>query len=308
MKKSFLLPLLAINFYHVMGGFDFIVLDKLTATISPAAVIFLRLLLAAVVLMLYAAARKISLRIKKADLLRVILCGGIGFALYYTLEATGIEKTSGSLASLILALIPFFGMVGDRIVFKNPISWKKGACACCSIGGVFLIVTGSSGADLTGTVYGIMIMFAAALAWTSYIILVKPLQENYDLIAITAVLFLVGTVFELPVFLASGPAEILKLGGFDWTILIASGIICIALGQVMYIYGVGRLSVTTVSLYANLLPLVTVIFSFLFFGQVLTIRQLIGGAVILTVVTLASILPDNGTPEPRESGKGEEHK
>lgn len=295
MKKSVLLPLLAINFYHVMGGFDFIVIDKLTETASPVTVIFLRLLLAAVILMAYAAVRKISLRIKKEDLLRVILCGGIGFALYYTLEATGIEKTSGSLASLILALIPFFGMAGDRLVFKNPISWKKGVCACCSLAGVFLIVTGSEGSNLTGTVYGILIMFAAALSWTSYIILVKPLQEKYDLIAVTAVLFLVGTIFELPFFLASGPAEILSLSGFDWTILIASGVICIALGQAMYIYGVGRLSVTTVSLYANLLPLVTVVFSFLFFGQILSLRQLLGGAVILIVVTLSSVLPDKGT-------------
>ena len=71
----------------------------------------------------------------------------------------------------------------------------------CSIVGVVLIAFGAAEAEIKGTVSGILIMLVAAMMWTLYIILVKPLEQKYNPVDLSAVIFAVGAVIELPLFL-----------------------------------------------------------------------------------------------------------
>ena len=74
---------------------------------------------------------------------------------------------------------------------------------------------------------------------------------------------------------------------------VGSAIICIIIGEFGYIYAIGKLSITMVSIFENVLPLTAVLFSLILFGTLLSGIQIAGGVVIMAAVTVMA-LKDKG--------------
>ena len=109
-------------------------------------------------------------------------------------------------------------------------------------------------------------MLVAAMMRTLYIILVKPLEQKYNPVDLSAVIFAVGAVIELPLFIISGPGQVVNLSVTLWLLIIGSSVGILAFGMVLYVYGVGKITVSTVSMYSNVLPVTAVIASFILFS------------------------------------------
>ena len=282
-------PLLAIIAVNFIWGLDFIVIEYMMEYVSPAIFTLSRLVIGTAVLLALVFIKHKGLHIKKEDWPRVFISGGVGMALYFTVENLGTGMTSASFSSLIMATVPVFGMIGDRIFFGNKITRTKVACVLASIAGVYLLVSGEPmGMNLKGTA----IMLAAALLWTFYIAYVKPLYDKYDLTTLLAGLFVSGLIVEIPLA-AFAPDPMMEFTSTGIILTVASAIVCIIIGEFGYVYSIGKLSVTMVSIFENVLPLTAVIFSLILFGTMLSGIQLIGGIVIMGAVTVMA-LKDKG--------------
>ena len=66
-------------------------------------------------------------------------------------------------------------------------------------------------------------------------------------------------------------------------------IFCSATGYFLYIYALDKLGVTTTILFVNLVPIVTVITSFILLHEKVTFIQLIGGAIIIFSVYMVTL-------------------
>ena len=100
--------------------------------------------------------------------------------------------------------------------------------------------------------------------------------------------------FQIPVAVISqtvAPAHI-EITPTGIIVTVLSAIVCITIGDVLDMYAVAGLSTTVVSAFENVLPVTTVIFSFIIFGAMLTGMQIIGGILILASVT-AITMTDN---------------
>ena len=128
-------------------------------------------------------------------------------------------------------------------------------------------------------------------------IIVKPLNEKYSMLTVTTALFISGTIVEIPIFLLYKPESVLGLSIGNWISIIAVAAVCITLGQLLYLIGVRRLSVTVSSIMMNLLPFVAIIVSWIVFREMLTPIQLTGGIIIIAGITFVAL--DGG----RESGE-----
>ena len=136
---------------------------------------------------------------------------------------------------------------------------------------------------------GLIAMLIAALFWAFYIVYVKPLQEKYDLLTLLTGLFISGALVSVPVALFTTEAGTINFTGTGIIITIITAIGCIIAGQFGYVYAIGKLSVTTVSIFENVLPLTTVLFSFILFHTMLSTQQIIGGIVIMAAVTVLAL-------------------
>jgi drug/metabolite transporter (DMT)-like permease len=191
-----------------------------------------------------------------------------------------------------MATVPIFGMIGDRLFYGNKITPLKVVCILASILGVYLLV---SGEPMGISAIGVLAMFAAAIAWTIYIVVVKPLYEKYDLLTLLTGLFLSGLIVQIPIVAVSQavthtPIVVTPMGIL---VTLATAIVCIIIGEFGYIYAVGKLSTTLVAAFENVLPVTAVIFSIFIFGKILTVTQIIGGVIILIAVTTIAFLERN---------------
>lgn len=288
-SKSIKKPLIAIVGVNFIWGFDFITIEYMMNYMSAAIFTLARLAIGSVILTACVFIFRGGLHIKREDLLRVFISGGVGMAIYFTVENFGTGMTSASFSSLIMATVPVFGMIGDRLFFGNKITPLKIACIAASILGVYLLV---SGEPMGASVIGTLAMFAAAIIWTFYIVYVKPLFDKYDLLTLLTGLFLSGLIVQIPIALISQKVTHMPISFTPTGILVtlATAIVCIIIGEFCYIYAVGGLSTTLVSAFENVLPLTTVIFSIFIFGTMLTGRQIIGGIIIMLSVTAIAFI------------------
>lgn len=296
-KHGKVAAVLATAYLPVAGGFDFVFIDYISAYIDSVSLVFIRAAASSIMLLAVHLIKEGPLRIAREDRGRLFIGGGLGIGIYYILEAIGISMTSAALSSLILALVPVFGLIGDRMIFKNKITPMKLTGVIASVVGVAVIILGTSGSKISGSLTGIGILIIACIIWAAYVIIVKPLNEKYSMLTVTTALFISGTIVEIPIFLLYKPESVLGLSIGNWISIIAVAAVCITLGQLLYLIGVRRLSVTVSSIMMNLLPFVAIIVSWIVFREMLTPIQLTGGIIIIAGITFVAL--DGG----RESGE-----
>ncbi|MBR6444780.1 MAG: EamA family transporter [Firmicutes bacterium] len=274
-------------YYPVSGGFDYIAIEYITRTISEPVLIFLRMLLAALIFLIIAFVREGGIRVERRDFKWMFLAGAVGVGLYYLVEAMAIHNTSASLSSLLLATVPLFGMVSDRIFFKNHLGKVKITGVLISIVGVAFCVC-FSGEDMSGNLLGVLLTLIAAALWAAYISFLKPL-EGYSAITQNAVMLLIAAVVLLPLFLVNDPSQVLMITGFQWVLIVVTTVSTVVIGLLTYVVATAHLTVTTMSLVANVLPIVSIIGSFFLLHTMLTPLQLVGGALIIGSVIAVAV-------------------
>lgn len=265
-------------------GFDIVGIEYMMQYMSSGMYTLIRLMLGSIILFIACKVKNGGLKIAKKDLLRFFLCGASAMSLYYTIEGFALEVISASMGSLLLATIPIFGIVGDRLIFKRKITTSKIICILISIAGVYLLVCG----DLTASkLFGLGLMMICAVLWTFQIIIIKPLHEKYDLLTILTGTFISGFIMQLPLTLVTGTRIEFTPDGI--AILLFTTVFCLVVAQAGYVYAIKHLSVTIVSAFENMLPVITIAISFFMYGTMLTPVQLIGAVLIIGSVTVLVI-------------------
>lgn len=255
-------------------------------TFSPMGLAFYRNLIALCFLLVIALVKKVSLKLHKKDVFRMIVVGLLGITLYHTFENYGIILTSPSVASIIIGTIPVFSMILDGLLSRGKFSLMTALSCSLSFVGVFLIIDKS---DLSSTSLGVLFMFFAVATWIGFNYTVKPLYGTYSKLTITFYQFLFGTLLLTPFGFQpiEGPIFTLQVMG---NLLFLSGL-CSALCFFLYIYALETLPITLTTLFVNCIPLVTFISSIFILKEGLSLPQLVGGFLIITAVCLPTLLP-----------------
>ena len=139
-NKSSFKPLIMIIGVNFLWGIDFIAIEYMMHYMSPAVFTLCRLAIGAVLLLIACFLFRGGLHIQKQDMLSVFIAGATGMSLYFTIENLGTGLTSASFSALIMATVPIFGMIGDRLVYGNRITPLKVICILASIAGVLVTI------------------------------------------------------------------------------------------------------------------------------------------------------------------------
>ena len=287
MNRTRMLAISAILFTTVLWGLSFVSIKITVAVIPPMTLALLRFLIASVLLIIMLKKLEPDTQLARKDMPLMALAGIIGVTAYFYFENNGVKLTTASAASMIIATIPIFTIVGDCIFFKTPLSLTKLISVVLSVIGVYCIVSVSLQDEVSGSLLGNLFMLGASLAWVVYSLATRPLSGRYSQLAVVTYQTLFGT-------LALVPFSILEAGewqAFNWDIvlhIIYLGVFCSALGYYLYVYAMDILGVGSISLFINLIPVVSVIGGFFILQEPVTALQLLGGAIILFSVYIAS--------------------
>lgn len=283
MNKRKLTAYLVLILVVIFWGVSFVSIKVVLQTMSPVVLAFVRYFIASVILVVVMLIKGRE-RINPKDYPRLIVSGIFAITLYFYFENNGILTVSANSASIIVAALPIAAIISDRIFYKTKISKVVMASILCSIFGIWLVI----GNDvISGSLTGYMFMFGSIIAWCGYLIFTKPLFKKYSNLTITTYQAVFGTVGFIPLL----PFENINLSmmnGNTLLNLLFLAILCSAFGNFGYNFAFKELDVSISTLFLNLCPVATFIFSFIVLGETLTLSQVVGAVIIIGAVYIAT--------------------
>ena len=293
-------PDVAIVLLVLIWGSNFSVVKAALSEFSPLAFNSTRFVLASLLLALFLAATRASVRFQREDVIRLVGLGLLGNVVYQVLFIYGIDWTRAGNAALMLSTVPLIVTVLSVGLKHETIGRAGWAGVFLSIAGIGLILWGSSrglsfGSD---TVRGDLTMLASALAWSLYTVLSSPYVRKYGTLPVTAFTMWTGTAGL--VALSSGALAAQDWGSISagaWGGLVFSGALSIALAYILWYYGIRHLGSSRTAVYSNTVPVVALIVAWIALGEVPTWVQVAGTALILGGIALARLRRSPATEE-----------
>ena len=285
LSNSKLLVYLVSVFAIILWGISYIWTDILIKLDIPVFYfVFVRILLAGIILFLFNAASGRVTRIHRKDLPKFLLLALFEPFIYFLCESYGLKETgSPTLSAMIIATIPLFSIVAGRLFFNERINIVNIAGIILSLSGICLVVMSK---DQIGenVVIGIILLVIAVLSEVGHASVTKSLSKNYCSQVIVMYQFLIGSVYLLPLFITKG------LDNFSLRYLSAEvlypifclAFLCSSLAFSLWVSTIKSLGVAKSSIFSALIPVVAAIVAWILGHESLNVRQAIG--ILLSTV------------------------
>jgi len=282
-----LVAILALSVPILAWGLSFPSIKAALVEFPPMTLALGRFVLAGAALGLVYRVRGPRARLAPRDRGALVFSVSTGITLYFLCENYGLQRVPASVASLIVAGIPVLTLLAERVVRGRRLGAVGVAATLASFVGSALLV-GVPGDAGSGDPWGTLLMFGAALAWVAYLFSMKPLQEGYPNLAVTAWQMVLGAVSFVPFALAEAPLWRWPSAA-GWGHLAFQGLVCSAASYLAYNHALERLGLRIASLALNLVPPVTAVASYLLLGEVLGAWQWTGGSLVLGAVAAVAL-------------------
>ncbi len=257
---------------------------------SPLTTIYFRLLISFVVLFFFGYATGQLKPIQKKDRWLFLGSALLNPFLYFVGENYGLSLVSASLSAIIVATIPLFAPFAAYYFYKERLKPINIVGLLISFGGLLMILINKH-FSLNANPWGIALLFLAVFSAVFYVVALKKLTVNYNPVTIITWQNMLGSLFFLPFFLLiDGPTFVtIRPGILPVVSLLMLGIFASSVAYVLYTYVVKYLGVIKSSLYTNLIPVFTVIFSFYMLGEQFSLKKVVGMLVVIIGVVLSEI-------------------
>lgn len=272
---------IGLTFVTLMWGASFVSIKICMTVFGPAYLAFFRYLLTSILIFI---ALKISgkfEKIQKNDFFRLFMSGIFGVTIYFWCENSAVLRISSNEASILIGTIPLFSLIFNRIIYKSKITKRNLLSIVFSIAGIYLII---GGAAFSLNILGYALMFMAAVSWSTYQFTTKPLFKKYSDMTITMYQSFFGFLGFLPI-LRYDYFEISKMNVNVMIHFLFLTLFCSAIATYLYLYSQKTLGINITSVFLNLIPVFTFVFSFLFLGEVLSVVQLVGAVIVIVAVS-----------------------
>jgi drug/metabolite transporter (DMT)-like permease len=215
----------------------------------------------------------------------IIVASGFLFAADLTLWHWSLKLTSVTNSTLLSNLAPLFVTLAAHFIFKERITRTFLIGLFLGLGGMAVLVGKSF---QFGHLKGDLLAVLTAVFYAGYLLTVKQLRESMDPITVMAW----SGLFSCPCFFLVAVLTgdtLIPASVQGWTILAALALMSHVGGQTLIAYALGRLPASFSSIALLLQPVVAALLAWPILGEPVTMRQVIGGIIILGGIALARL-------------------
>jgi drug/metabolite transporter (DMT)-like permease len=215
----------------------------------------------------------------------MIVASGFLFAADLTLWHWSLKLTTVTNSTLLSNLAPLFVTLAAHWLFHEKITLLFLVGLFLGIAGMAVLVGTSF---QFGNVKGDLLAVLTAVFYAGYLLSVKQLRRHMDPITVMAW----SGLFSAPCFLAVAVLTgdtLVPASVQGWIILRALALVSHIGGQTLIAYALGRLPASFSSITLMLQPVVAALLAWPILGEPVTLRQAIGGIIILAGIALAHL-------------------
>jgi drug/metabolite transporter (DMT)-like permease len=262
----------------------------LNSGVSPTMLVFFRLTIVTLFIFPVFLITKQFKKILKKDLKLFLLMALFEPFLYFISEANGIKLVSPNIAAIIIATIPLFLPFFARIILKEKLSIINYLGIAVSFSGVLLIIF-DKGGKVSASPLGLIYLFFAVFSAVGYTIIAKQMLSRYSPIFLSALKILIAWVYFIPVFLIFDLPKIQLVTFSEKTIILiaALGIGGNLIAYYFFNNSIKNIGASKSSIFSNLIPVFTVIFSFYILHEVMPVTKLGGIGLALCGIYISQI-------------------
>ena len=282
---NFLFPLLA----AIIWGGNTIITKLCAESLSPIEISFYRWTLAVIVLTPFALRDVLkNMQLTKGVVGKLIVLGMLGGVIFQTIAYYAAHFTSATNMGIIQALVPLVALILAMLLLRHKTNAAALLGLTISIFGVIVVVSkGDLGLLIQqGLNKGDGLMLIGVLAFSLYSLLLNKWKLTVPLIQSAYIQAIVATVALLPLYAFGAHHELTAMDGFYITF---AGLGASIMAPLLWMTGVARLGAARVSLFFNLVPVVTALLATVFLTESITSSALLGGALAIVGVVLAEV-------------------
>jgi len=299
--------LLAFAIIYFVWGSTFLAIRVGVREVPPFLMAGMRFLVAGLVLVAWMRVKETSFPSTR-EWLSASLMAVLIFVLDYGLLFWAERRVPSGVAAVMMATIPVFMTISEIVILGTQrLTLRLGAALLVGLGGVAVLVSRSvSFGDAPIDTVGAIALIVAAISWSVGSMLTRKLPLPAEKAMSSGAQMLAGgilltlTATTLGEFRGFRPQDVSMKAWFALVYLIVAGSI---VAYTAYVWLIHHESPTKVGTYAYVNPVVAVLLGYFIGGEALTLRTILGTALVLVSVVVITT-----APEGKKQVKGEELK
>jgi drug/metabolite transporter (DMT)-like permease len=220
------------------------------------------------------------------DIARLALGGLLGITAYFSLQNLGVQRTSASEATLLVASFPAITMLLEVAFLKARVSPIRFVGVGIAFVGVYLVMRQTAASAGSHRLEGDLMLLATGLVWALYNFATQKVIQRYSTFTVIFWQTLVGAVAFLPLaLLEAGAWQPPSLAGLVGALYL--GAFCSIAAFVLYGYGLKSLDPGSAVSVVNLVPVFGLILAVAGLKEEVSFVQVLGGLIVVGGVTLS---------------------
>lgn len=226
-----------------------------------------------------------KVRIAKKDLVYMWLQALTGMFLFRLFLLYGLKLTTATESGIITSTNPAILAILSLIFLKEKINIKTWLGIAICIAGIILInfmKTSELSSNLSLRLFGNFLILLAVVGESLFTIFRKkisfndkPITSTLIIIVFSFLMFLPISVFESSRFDYSG------LIFYDFIPLIIYGFFCTVIAYICWFSGVAKVKISVAAGFTGIMPVSSVVLSFLILGETITWQHIVGVIIVL---------------------------
>jgi drug/metabolite transporter (DMT)-like permease len=264
----------------VLWGGSFFFNGLALRELPPLTLVFLRVVLAALILLPLVRANRIDFPAGFSGWAPFLAVALFNNVLPFSLIVIGQTYITSGLASILNATTPLFAVLVMAASGEEKISPQRVAGVTLGLIGV-IILRGGVGLDLAGQGTGIALCLAAAFSYGIAALLARRhLAKSPPLATATFQLMASSAMMAVIAGLVDRPWRLPLPGATAWLAVIGLAVLSTAIAYIVFFQVLRRSGATNVMLVTLLIPLTAILLGALVLGENISTREILGAAVI----------------------------
>lgn len=280
MNKRHLIPLFGT---FVLWGSLYVVSKIALRSLPPVTLLALRYLVSIPALFAILALRGRLKPLRREDLPTLLAIGLTGYFASFCLQMLGIDRLSGSVASLLGAMNPIFIPILASVFLKERFTAAKAGCVALSLAGVAMIV----GVGGTVDALGAALMLASVFLWSSASIIIRRIGGRYDPMQVAMMAMAVALPCTALWASTEWGAQPIVWSAEGVLAVLYMGLAGTAAAHSLWNFSLSKMDASFCSMFYPLQPLVSAVLGVLLLGERITPGFVAGGLVICCGIVLA---------------------